>query len=188
MLFLQVFGSHIESADAVTDTAVQEWIDSITKEMSSCSTRPDLDADVKTLRLNERDPDQRVLQMFIKYHSILRRHSRQAFPKDHPKEDVEHPTTFLQPVDLKTLVLSDLSFDRKDLCKEFLAFFNYCRAELKKCERYVTTPGRSRQKQQPTTAVAPINSAHQVEIQLQTLWVTPVNRCQRGVLKRQHPP
>jgi hypothetical protein len=140
---------------------VQEWIDGIPKEKSSSSTRSDLEAVVKTIRMNmnERDPDQRVVQMFIKYHSILRQHNRQAFPKDHPKEAVEHLTSCLQPVELKTRVMNDLSLDRKDLRKDVLAFFTYCRAEAKTCERYVTTPGRSRQNQQPTTAVALVNSA-----------------------------
>jgi hypothetical protein len=61
--------------------------------------------------MQERDPEQRVVQLFTRYHGMLMRLYRQSFTTDHPKDAVEHIVSRLQPAELKTRVIGGLSFD-----------------------------------------------------------------------------
>jgi hypothetical protein len=111
--------------EAVTDTLVQKWIDTVLSAHAASMTKSDLDDEVKKLHMDmqEKDATQRVVQLFIKYHALLRRYNRQKFVKDLSKDAVVHIVSRLQPAELKSRVSSDLYFDLKTLKKYFFEFF-----------------------------------------------------------------
>jgi hypothetical protein len=128
------------------DAVIRSWVQKAVQSKASSITKSDLDSAVKNLRINmhERDPEQGVVQVFSRYHWMPRRRNRQWFTTDHPKDAVEHIVSRLHPAELKTRVSEDLAFGRKDLRKDFLGFFEYCKTEAKNSERYVAASQRQR--------------------------------------------
>jgi hypothetical protein len=74
-LFLKVYVPKVTNPEAVTDTLVQKWIDTVLSAHAASMTKSDLDDEVKKLHMDmqEKDTTQRVVQLFIKYHALLRR-------------------------------------------------------------------------------------------------------------------
>jgi hypothetical protein len=57
--------------------------------------------------MQERDLEQLVVQLFIRYNGILRRPNRQSFTTGHLKDAVEHIVSHLHSAELKTRVIED---------------------------------------------------------------------------------
>jgi hypothetical protein len=140
-IFLKIYGPTVTNPEAVTDTLVQKWIDTVLSARAASMTKSDLDDEVKKLHMDMqvKDAAQLVVQFFITYHALLRRYNLQEFVKDHHKDAVVHIVSRLQPAELKSRVSSDLEFDRKTLKKEVFEFFEYCKSEAASCERYASS-------------------------------------------------
>jgi hypothetical protein len=146
LIILQELGCEVKQPADVSDAVIRRWMQKVVQSKASTIAKSDLDSAVKNLRINmqERDPEQRVVQLFIRYHGMLGRLNRQSFTTDHPKDAVEHIVSRLHPAELKFRVSEDLAFDRKDLRKDFLGFFEYCKTEAENCEGYVAASQRQK--------------------------------------------
>jgi hypothetical protein len=133
LIFLQELGCAVKQPADVSDAAIGSWMPKVVQSKASTITKSDLDSAVKSLWIDmqERDLEQGVVQFFIRCNGMLRRINRQSFTTDHPKDAVEHIVSRLHPAELKTRVIVDLAFDRKDFRKDFLGFFEYCKTEAK---------------------------------------------------------
>lgn len=69
---------------------------------SSTIMNSGLDQAAKSLRVNMKGkgPNQRILQLVVKCHGLLRRFSLESLPAEDPKEAATHITSRLHPAEL----------------------------------------------------------------------------------------
>lgn len=119
------FIPRVKSFESLSDNTLMSYLDGKAKESKVVVTLETLDKLVsKNLRTNMADTNakSRIENLFVAYHSVLRRHGLSWILEDSPKIAVYHVLSGIRPQNLQNRLQSDLDFSHHELRKDFKTF------------------------------------------------------------------
>lgn len=122
------FLDDVTTYEELSDTRLRAYLDDKAVESKEVVTLDVLDDLVaKELRINMADSNaqSRIENLFISYHTLLRRHGLSWLLTDNQKLAVHHVLSAIRPEILRSRLESDLDFSHHHLRKDFKAFMKH---------------------------------------------------------------
>lgn len=118
----------VSSYEELTGNTLREYLDNEAAESRNTVTLTSLESIIKReLRMDMKNPDgsARMRNLFIDYHTLLRRYGLSWVLDSSEKVAVQHVLSAIRPAKLRSRLESDLAFSHAHTRKDFKAFFKH---------------------------------------------------------------
>lgn len=122
------FIDDVSSYETLTDDQLWTYLDKKSEESKETVTLDTLDDIVSKklrIKISDSDAESRIENLFVSYHSLLRRHGLSWIIKDNQKIAVYHVLSAIRPESLRSRLESNLDFSHHHLRKNFKSFINH---------------------------------------------------------------